>query len=112
MIYEARVATVIPGREDVFISRTSNEYFPMVRKHGGKVIGIFQTIFGNSNEVFYVLGFDDLTHRDKVLQSMRKDADYKEMSDKWTKEPSISNLSSRIVKPPSVPFLSSAAGAP
>ena len=112
MIYEARVATVIPGREDIFITRTSTEYFPMVKKHGGKPVGIFQTVFGNSEEVFYVLAWNDLTQRDKVLQTMRKDADYIEMSDRWTAAPSISNLSSRIVKQPTEPFMSSAAGAP
>lgn len=112
MIFEARVATVIPGREDIFISRTSTEYFPMVKKHGGKPVGIYQTVFGNSEEVFYVLAWEDLAQREKVLQAMRKDADYIEMSTRWTEAPSISNLSSRIVKPPSEPFLSSAAGAP
>ena len=110
-LYEIRVATVIPGREEVFLSRTIDEYSPMVTKHGGKAIGTFQTVFGNSSECFYVLGWDDLAHRDRVLQSMRKEDDYQEMAARWAKEPSVSNVFSRIVKPPPVPFRSSAAGA-
>ena len=112
MIYEGRVATVLPGMDEEFVSRVINEYFPMVEKHGGKVIGVFQTVIGNGNEFYYVLGFDDLSHRDRVFQSMRGVQDYQEVAARWTKKPSISNLYSTILKQPRIPFVRSTAGAP
>ncbi|MFC1913331.1 NIPSNAP family protein [Chloroflexota bacterium] len=101
---------LFPAGKRCFFPRTIDEYSPMVTKHGGKTVGTFQTVFGNSGECFYVLEWDDLAHRDRVLKLMRKDADYQEMAARWAEEPSVSNVFSRIVKPPAVPFLSSAAG--
>ena len=112
MIYEGRIAITIPGKEELFLNRVMKDYFPMVKKHGGNPIGVFQTVIGESDEVYYVLGFRDLAHREKVFKSMRADAEYLKLAELWGKEPSISNLSSKILKPVPANFLSSAAGAP
>jgi len=112
MIYEARVATVVPGMDEEFVSRVRNEYFPMVEKHGGKVIGIFQTVIGHGNQFFYILGFESLGHRDQVFASMRDDKEYHAIAARWTAKPSLVDLHSTIVKEPSTPFVRSTAGAP
>ena len=112
MIYEARIATVVPGMDEEFVSRLRNEYFPMVEKHGGKVIGVFQTVIGHGNQFFYILGFNNLSHRDQVFQSMREDKEYHKNAARWTDKPSLVDLYSTIVKEPSTPFVRSTAGAP
>ena len=98
MIYEHRICTVIMGKEDEFIARV-NEYLPRFEKYGAKVIGgIFRTIIGDSNEISYMLGFDDLAHHQKVWKSMAEDEDLNKMREKWAKEEfPVHNIRSKIL---------------
>lgn len=98
MIYEHRIYTVMPHRAEALIAAI-NEWFPIVEKYGVKVIaGIFQTVIGNENEVSYILGYDDLAHRERVFQSMMEDEDFKKSHERLQKEePLIYNTLNKIL---------------
>ncbi len=99
MIYEHRIYTVIPGMAEAELARVT-EWFPIVEKCGGTVIaGIFQTVIGDSNEISYILGYDDLAHRQRVWQSMMEDEDMKKIRQRWAKEESCSyNIFNKVLK--------------
>lgn len=98
MIYEHRIYTVIPGMAEAELARVT-EWFPIVEKCGGKVIaGIFQTVIGDSNEISYMLGFNDLAHHQEVWKSMAEDEDLNKMREKWAKEEfPVHNIRSKIL---------------
>ena len=99
MIYEHRIYTVIPGKTEEEISRIT-DWFPIIEKCGAKVVaGIFQTVIGDSNELSYIIGYDDLAHRQRVFESMAEDDDMKKLAGEWAKgEPLNYNTRNKILR--------------
>ena len=99
MIYEHRIYTVIPGKMEEDISRVI-EWFPVIEKYGAKfVAGIFQTVIGDSNEISYIIGYDDLAHRQRVFDSLAEDDDMKKLAGEWAKrEPVNYNIRNKILR--------------
>jgi len=88
----------MPGREEALIARI-NEWFPIIEKYGVKVIGIFQTVVGNSNEISYMLVYEDLVHRQRVLEAMEKDEDRIKMHERLIKEEPVKyNIVSKLLR--------------
>ncbi len=98
MIYEHRIYTVIPRRAELLISHI-NEWFPVVEKYGVKVVaGIFQTVIGDDNEISYILGYEDLAHRQTAFESMRADEGFQKMAEEWAKDdPAAYNTRNKIL---------------
>jgi hypothetical protein len=98
MIYEQSIYTVIPGKEKTLVKHMS-EVFPFVEKYGGKVMGIFQTTIGNSNEISYILIFNDLAHREKVFQSIGNDMEVATVHERHVSEgPTHYNAVNKILR--------------
>lgn len=98
MIYEHRIYTFIPGKEAELIAKF-NEFFPIVERYGGTVVaGVFQTVVGDSSELSYMLGFDDLSHLQRTYESFAKDEDMLTMVARWAKqEPTTVNTRNKIL---------------
>ena len=98
MIYEHRIYTVIPRRAELLIAHI-NEWFPVMEKYGVKVAaGIFQTVIGDENEISYILGYEDLAHRERAFESMRADEVFQKMAEQWAKdEPAAYNTRHKIL---------------
>jgi hypothetical protein len=99
MIYEGRIVKVKRGMEEEWINRAFNGFFPAIRRCGGRPIGAYQTVIGNSEDYYIVVEFDSLTHRDKVFEAMAKDVEYQKLEKSWKGIITLTNIYSTMIKP-------------
>jgi len=90
VVYKERVYTVIPGRINDFTERLQVIAAPILERHGGKVIGIWRTVIGQSNQLTFILAYDDLGHRERVWDAFGRDPEWVE------KGPTVFSLVERI----------------
>ena len=73
MIYELRFYEVTPGKMQALNDRFANITTKFFQKHGIKVIGFWTQVIGTSNELVYMLAFDNLAHREKAWGAFQAD---------------------------------------
>ena len=78
MIYEYRAYYVVPGRMGDLQKRFANATMSLFKKHGITVVGFWETVIGESNELVYICAFEDLGHREKAWQSFGADPEWQE----------------------------------
>src|SRR5262245_30347873 len=76
MIYEYRAYYAAPGRMPDIQKRFNDVTMKLFAKHGIKVIGFWDTIVGESNELVYICAFDDLAHRQKAWAAFQDDPEW------------------------------------
>ena len=76
MIYEYRAYYAAPGRMPDIQKRFNDVTMKLFAKHGIKVIGFWDTIIGESNELVYICAFNDLDHRAKAWASFQADPEW------------------------------------
>jgi len=76
VIYEYRAYYVMPGRMPDIQRRFSDVTMPLFKKHGIRVVGFWDTMIGESNELVYICAFDDLAHRDRAWKEFQADPDW------------------------------------
>ena len=73
MICELRTYHVLPGKMGEY-SKVFGEYvMPVFKKLGFNVVGVWQTVIGDSDEFTYLLAFDDLADRDLKFKELAAD---------------------------------------
>jgi hypothetical protein len=77
-VFEYRVYQVVPGRLPALHRRFGEITLPLFQKHGIAVVGFWDTVVGTSNQLHYLLRFDDLAHRERAWAGFTTDPD-------WTK---------------------------
>ena len=73
MIYELRNYEVMPGKLPALNDRFAKVTVPLFEKYGFKVVGFWTADVGTSGVLTYMLGFDDMAHRDKAWGAFRAD---------------------------------------
>lgn len=96
MIYELRTYRILPGKMAEFLEAFGRIPAPLFEKHGARLIGVWETEIGRSNEVTYILAFDDLGHRDRVWQAYRADPDRARYMAEGVR---VDHLVSKILRP-------------
>ena len=98
MIYEHRIYTFRPGKEAALIDRF-HEFFPIVERYGREICaGIFKTAIGDSSELSYILGFDDLAHLQRVYESAAADEEMQNILARWAEEePTTINTRNKVL---------------
>jgi hypothetical protein len=76
MIYEYRAYYALPGRMPDIQKRFADVTMKLFAKHGIKVIGFWDTVIGESNELVYICAFDDLAHRTKAWAAFQADPEW------------------------------------
>ncbi len=76
MIYEYRAYYICPGRMPDIQRRFADVTMKLFDKHGIKVVGFWETVIGESNELVYICAFNDLEHRQKAWATFMADADW------------------------------------
>ena len=76
MIYEYRAYYVMPGRMPDLQRRFADVTMKLFKKHGINVVGFWETIIGESNEMVYICSYDDLAHRDRVWKAFMADPEW------------------------------------
>ena len=78
MIYEYRAYYVVPGRMPDIQRRFNDVTMRLFDKHGVKVVGFWETVIGESNELVYICAFDDLAHRQRAWEAFMADPEWQE----------------------------------
>ena len=78
MIYEYRAYYPMPGKMPALHERFSTVTMALFKRHGMQVVGFWETEIGESNELVYILAFEDLAHREQAWQAFFADPEWQE----------------------------------
>jgi len=104
MIYEYRVYEATPGQIRTLI-RVIETAMPFFQKHGMYVVSVWtthETISEGSNQLIYMLAFEDLGHLERAWRSFRSDSEWREAHNKLTEDGKItysSKFSNYVMAP-------------
>jgi hypothetical protein len=76
MIYEYRAYYVLPGRMPDVQRRFGDVTMTLFKKHGIRVVGFWETVIGENNELVYICQFDDLAHRQAAWAAFQADPEW------------------------------------
>ena len=76
MIYEYRAYYVMPGRMADLQRRFHDVTMGLFKKHDIQVVGFWETVIGESNELVYICAYDDLTHRERAWKAFLADPEW------------------------------------
>ena len=101
MTYEERVYKIMPGRMPDIMNRFTNHALPLFEKHGIKLVGFWQTVIGpSSNELVYVVAYDDLSHRERAWNAFMNDPAWMEAKAKSEQNGMlVADVANRILTP-------------
>ena len=101
MIYELRVYTAMPGKMPALQARFRDHTLKLFEKHGMKNIGYWtNAIGGKSDELLYILGYEDLAARAKTWASFGADPDWHAARNESEKDgPLVHHVENRILNP-------------
>ena len=97
MIFELRVYHVLPGKMREY-SQQFGEFMPIFKKVGISVIGVWQTVIGESDEFTYLLAFDDLADRERKWKELAADPDALAYFQRHSVT-SVSHITNKIMSP-------------
>ncbi|MBI1736838.1 MAG: NIPSNAP family protein [Candidatus Rokubacteria bacterium] len=78
MIYEYRAYYAVPGRMPDIQRRFNDVTMRLFDRHKIKVVGFWETVIGESNELVYICAFDDLAHRQRAWDAFMADPEWQE----------------------------------
>ncbi len=77
MIYELRIYTAHPGKMGALQARFRDHTLALFEKHGIKNIGYWtNAVGGRSDELWYMLAFEDAAQRDRAWAAFGADPDW------------------------------------
>jgi hypothetical protein len=76
MIYEYRAYYIMPGRMPDIQKRFADVTMRLFAKHGIKVVGFWEPVIGESNELVYICAYEDLSARERVWKAFMADPEW------------------------------------
>ena len=76
MIYEYRVYETTPGKLPALNASFRNTTVKLFEKHGLKAIGFWEALVGTTNELHYILAFEDMAHRERAWAAFQADPEW------------------------------------
>ncbi|MCC6237142.1 MAG: NIPSNAP family protein, partial [Dehalococcoidia bacterium] len=77
MIYELRTYEAAPGKMAALNARFRDRTTPLFERHGMHVVGFWTYAHGGwSNELVYLMAFDDMADRDRKWAAFQSDPDW------------------------------------
>ncbi len=103
MIYELRIYTAHPGKMPELQARFRDHTLALFEKHGLKNVGYCtNSIGGNSDELWYMLSFENHAQREAAWASFGADPDWqKARADSEVGGPLVLRITNRILNPTS-----------
>jgi hypothetical protein len=100
MLYEWRIYEIVPGKMGALHDRFRNSTVRLFEKHGIKVVGFWEAVFGPTNTLYYVLAWEDMAHRDKAWSSFQSDPEWiKARQDSERDGPLVQKIVNMLLKP-------------
>lgn len=99
MIYELRIYRAMPGRMPALLSRFREDTLRIFERHGIRSIAYWTNAIGGRNdELWYILAFDDLAHRDRAWAEFRADVEWQQVAASTQAEgPLVEHIENRII---------------
>jgi NIPSNAP len=76
MIHEYRAYYIMPGRMPDIQKRFAEVTMKLFKKHGIEVVGFWEPIIGESNELVYICAYADLATRERVWKAFMADPEW------------------------------------
>ena len=73
MLYELRIYKAMPGRLAALNDRFANYTLPFFKKHGMDAVGFWTDEIGTSDQITYILSFEDMGDREAKWLSFQAD---------------------------------------
>ena len=100
MIYELRIYEAVPGKLSALHARFANHTLGFFSRHGIKVVGFWTEEVGTSNNLVYILGYEDWADREKRWTAFMNDPDWLKVRAETEKEgPLVTRVHNRILRP-------------
>ena len=100
MIYELRIYEAMPGKMRALNQRFANITMKYFEKHGINPVGFWTEEVGTSNNLVYMLAFDDLAHRERAWSAFRADDERAQIFAETESEgPLVVRITNRILSP-------------
>ena len=101
VIYEWRVYDTHPGKLQALLERFRNGEMKLFEKHGMKIVGFWTNLVGGESGVlYYMVGYKDLSEREKCWQGFRTDPEWHKMREESQREgPLVSKVKNMLLQP-------------
>ena len=100
MIYEYRAYYAVPGRMPDIQKRFNDVTMRLFEKHKIKVVGFWQPVIGESNELVYMCAYEDLAARDRAWTSFMSDPEWQAVrKDSELNGPLVERFVNKIFRP-------------
>lgn len=101
MIHELRIYTAHPGKMGELLTRFNDHTLGLFEKHGITNVGYWMnSIGGRSDELWYILGFENLAHREQAWADFAADPDWKKVrAESELNGPLVHHIENRILNP-------------
>jgi len=101
MIYEWRIYDTHPGKLRDLLKRFREGEMELFKKHGMKIVGFWTNLVGGESGVlYYMVGYKDLSDRERCWQGFRNDPEWKKMREESRKNgPLVSKVRNILFSP-------------
>ncbi|MBI5948953.1 MAG: NIPSNAP family protein [Chloroflexi bacterium] len=101
MIYELRIYTANPGKMRALQARFRDHTCRLFEKHGIKNVGYWtNAVGGRSDELWYMVGFEDMGQRDQAWANFAKDPEWQAAAAESEKDgPLVHHMTNQFMRP-------------
>lgn len=101
MIHELRIYTVNTGKMPTVLARFRDHTVRLFERHGIRSVGYWHvTIGGRSDQLWYLLGFDDLLQRERSWSEFRADPEWQlALAESEKDGPLVRRVETKILTP-------------
>lgn len=101
MIYELRVYHAMPGKLAALVDRFRKTTVGIWKKHDIRPLGFWTVDIGEStNDLYYLLQWDDVQHRERASAAFQKDRDWITARDASEQAgPLVSSITRTLLQP-------------
>ena len=96
MIFELRTYHVLPGKMAEYSQVFGQYVMPAFKKLDFRVVGVWQTVIGESDEFTYMLAFDNLADREAKFKALGAEPDMIPYRQEPTR---VSHITNKILAP-------------
>jgi hypothetical protein len=76
MVYELRIYRCMPGRKGDVLARFRNHTMGLFKRHGIEVVGFWDTLVGDVDELVYITKFASWEEREKRWGAFQSDPEW------------------------------------
>ena len=101
MIYELRIYRAAPGKLPALLARFRDHTLALFEKHGMHNVGYWlNAVGGRSDELWYVLGFEDMGQQERAWAAFQADPEWQRVKAESERDgPLLAHIENRLLRP-------------